>query len=92
VTQVVHKHLLVWDTAVTRLTLQGFARLIHVDRDTREQDKIALWFIVNDELRPSVVRTFHIVGTGHPVPPYPAKHVGSVLMAPYIWHVFEETD
>lgn len=88
--QTVHKHLLIWDAAVTRLTLPAFAGLIHVDRDTREPDKIALWFIVNDELRPSDVRTFHIVGTGHPIPKE-TKHVGSVRMEPYIWHVFEES-
>lgn len=89
-TQVVHKHLLDWQ-AETRLTLQAFARLIHVDRDTREPDKIALWFIVNNTIRPDDVRTFHIVGTGHPIPSR-TKHVGSVRMEPYIWHVFEETD
>jgi hypothetical protein len=89
--QTIHKHVLEWThDCVNRLTLQGFAKLIHVDRDTREPDAIALWFIVNDELRPSEVRTFHIVGTGHPVPAR-TKHVGSVIMKPYAWHVFEES-
>lgn len=85
--QVVHKHVL---TGVDNLKLQPFARLIHVDRDTRNPDSIAVWFIVNDALPAENVRTFHIVGDGHPVPRYPAKHVGSVLMTPFIWHVFEE--
>lgn len=89
--QTVHKHLLDWSPdCSTRLTLQGFARLIHVDRDTREPDRIAVWFEVNNELRPSEIRTFHIVGTGHPIPPR-TKHVGSVVMPPYVWHVFEVT-
>jgi len=88
--QTIHKHVLdLFDGASHRPVLQGFAKLIHVDRDEREPDKIALWFIVNDELRPSVVRTFHIVGMGHPMPAR-TKHVGSVRMEPYIWHVFEE--
>jgi hypothetical protein len=87
--QTVHKHLLIWDAAVTRLTLPAFAGLIHVDRDTRDRDKIALWFGVNDAIPADVVRTFHIVGTGHPIPKE-TKHVGSVRMEPYIWHVFEE--
>jgi hypothetical protein len=88
-TQTIHKHLLDWQ-AETRLTLQGFARLIHVDRDTREPDKIALWFEVNNQIPADTVRTFHIVGTGHPVPSR-TKHVGSVVMPPYVWHVFEES-
>lgn len=86
-TQVIHKYVLdMLDRQ--QLTLQAFARLIHVDRDTREPDKIALWFIVNDEIRPDDVRQFHIVGTGQPIPAA-CKHIGSVRMSPYIWHVFE---
>jgi hypothetical protein len=88
-TQVIHKHLLIWDKAVTLLALQPDAVLIDVGRDTRESDKIALWFIVDDARQATVVRTFHIVGTGHPVPTG-VKHVGSVLMPPFKWHVFEE--
>lgn len=90
-TQVVHKHLINFGCTIQLFRLQAFARLIHVDRDTREPDKIALWFIVNDAIPPDDIRTFHIVGTGHPVPSQ-TKHVGSVRMEPYIWHVFEETD
>lgn len=87
-TQTIHKWLLGW-TAETRLTLQPDAVLIDVDRDTRDPDRIALWFIVDDARPPTVVRTFHIVGTGRPIPKG-TKHVGSVLMPPYKWHVFEE--
>lgn len=87
--QTIHKHVLIWDAAVTRLTLPAFARLIDVGPDTRASDKIALWFIVNDAIPADVVRTFYIVGTGHPIPKG-TEHVGSVLMAPYKWHVFEE--
>lgn len=88
--QTVHKHVLEWSGSTShQLTLQTFAQLIHVDRDTREPDRVALWFVVNDTIPADDVRTFHIVGTGHPVPPR-TKHVGSVRMEPYIWHVFEE--
>lgn len=89
--QTIHKHMLDWSAdCITRLTLQPFARLIHVDRDTRSPDSIALWFEVNNHLPADTVRTFHIVGTGHPVPSR-TKHVGSVVMPPYVWHVFEES-
>jgi len=84
----VHKHLLDWQ-AETRLTLQASAQLVHVDRDTREPDKIALWFVVQVSRVMDDVRTFHIVGTGHPIPSG-TEHVGSVRMEPYIWHVVEE--
>lgn len=93
-TQVVHKHLLDWSQDYsTKLCLQAFARLIKVDRDTRQSDKIALWFIINDAIPADDVRTFYIVGTGWEIPNSTnVEHVGSVHMspAPFIWHVFEE--
>lgn len=85
----VHKHILDLQRGDRQtLTLQEYAKLIHVDRDTREPDKIGLWFLVDDQ-RSTEQRTFRIVGTGHPVPSTATPH-GSVLIPPYIWHVFEE--
>lgn len=89
-TQTIHKHLFGLKTP-TVLRLQPGAVLIDVGQDTRDSDSIALWFIVDDAQQATVVRTFHIVGTGHPIPPR-TKHVGSVLMPPFKWHVFEEIE
>lgn len=93
-TQTVHKHLLDWSKDYsTKLVLPAFARLIHVNRDTKQPDVIAPWFIVNDTIPADDVRTFHIVGTGWEIPnSAKVEHVGSVHMspAPFIWHVFEE--
>lgn len=91
-TQVVRRHLLDWSKDYsTKLCLQPFARLIHIDRDTREPDQIALWFIVDNTLPARNLRTFHIVGTGWEIPnSVNCKHVGSVRMDQFMWHVFEE--
>lgn len=37
-------------------------------------------------------RIFALVGTGHPCPPAPAKHVGSFFMngGQFVFHIFEE--
>lgn len=90
-TQTIHKHLLDWSQNYdTRVYVQPYARLIHVDRDTREPDKIALWFIVNDQLPAEDERLFYIIGTGWEIPNASMmQHVGSVRMEPFMWHVME---
>lgn len=62
------------------------AKAIHVDRDTREPGKIAVWFEVDPEC-PHVGYHLFICGTGHDLPDG-AEHIGSVVMPPFIWHVY----
>lgn len=85
----IHKELLDWTPdGQTSVFVQPFAKLIYVGLDTRDSQRLAVWFIVNDQLPKDVQRIFHIVGTEHEIPRF-TQHVGSVRMEPYIWHVFE---
>ena len=48
---------------------------------------LCLWAMVDPE-KSLVTRKIRIVGTGHTFDGY-AEHIGSVVMAPFVWHVFE---
>lgn len=51
--------------------------------------QLCVWAMVNPNsgLRP---RHLWIVGTGNPLPEVPLRFIGSVTIAPFVWHVFEE--
>ena len=49
---------------------------------------LCLWAMVEPDM-PKDVRHFSIVGTGNPMPAGLKKFIGTVLMPPYVWHVFE---
>jgi len=46
-----------------------------------------IWFEVETE-NPMEDRHFHVVGTGHPIPEQ-ARHVGSWISTPFVWHLYE---
>jgi hypothetical protein len=48
---------------------------------------VCLWAIV-DDASPKQTRQFIVRGTGYPVPSN-ARVVGSVVIEPFAWHVFE---
>lgn len=65
------------------------AKIIHVGLDPN--GACCLWAEVNT-LRFLVQRKFVIVGTGHSLddPIFdPSKHVGSLVDAPFVWHIYE---
>lgn len=50
--------------------------------------QLCLWAEV-ETTGESVVRTIWIVGTGNPIPKVAAAFIGTVLMPPFVWHVYE---
>ena len=48
---------------------------------------IMLWAQVVPE-RAKETRTFSVHGTGHPINP-DSEYVGTAMMPPFVWHVFE---
>jgi len=36
-------------------------------------------------------RIFYVLGTGHPFPSTPFKHIASFQQDIFVWHLFEET-
>jgi hypothetical protein len=47
------------------------------------------WAEVN-ETAPRVSVTIEIIGTGNPVAPARRRFIGTVLNAPFVWHVYEQ--
>lgn len=62
------------------------SKLLHIDN---QYETITLWIMVNPK-RTSIKRAFRVIGTGH-------KHedmnkwtyIGTVLIQPFVWHIFE---
>ncbi len=63
------------------------ATIVHVG--AQHSDTVSFWAIV-DEHAPTEHRSFMVVGTGHAFPDN-WRHVGSVLMEPFVWHLLEAT-
>jgi len=54
------------------------------------QNSPAMWFLV-DKDQPKEIRTFRVVGTGHPVD-FTGEFLGTCFVDQYVWHVFERND
>ena len=61
------------------------AEILHVDL---QDGLMCLWAKVDPDAS-EVDRRIHVSGTGNPCPD-DARHVGSVLMPPLVWHVWED--
>jgi hypothetical protein len=48
---------------------------------------LCLWCAVDSD-QPESELTIRIVGTGRPMPENAGKHIGTVTMPPFVWHVF----
>jgi hypothetical protein len=49
-----------------------------------------VWALVNPDLElEHQTHRFHIVGTGHPCPFSAHKHLETVIVGQFVWHVFE---
>jgi len=57
-----------------------------------QNGKLCLWALVNPNLV-SYIRTIEIIGTGNPIDKSPVerKFIGTAVINPFVWHVFERT-
>jgi hypothetical protein len=51
--------------------------------------ELSVWGEV-DKARPWANRTLRVVGTGNPFDARGHVHVGSIVVDPFVWHVYEE--
>ena len=68
--------------------IPGGSRILSVDN---QNGVLTLWAMVNTD-RPVEPRHIRIVGTGHEIADKAAaslEFIGTVLMDPFVWHVFE---
>ena len=61
------------------------ANIIHAGADPI--GGLCLWAEVDTDI-PPCTRTVYLRGTGHPLPPPEAKHIGSAVFGPFVWHVY----
>lgn len=54
------------------------------------QDSVLCLWVTVDPTRDPEPRLIFVSGTGNPCPNY-ARHIGSALMGPFVWHVWEST-
>lgn len=50
---------------------------------------ICVWALVEERAHTDI-RRFRVVGTGHPINLQKECHVGTCVMTPFVWHLFEE--
>lgn len=74
-------------SASRRGNVPGYAGVAHVARIG--PGEVALWVHVDTD-EPERAVMFRAYGTGHAIPD-DAKHVGTVLDGPFVWHVCEVT-
>ena len=53
----------------------------------KQAEQLRVWVEVDEDVKEEFEYTFYVVGTGHPVPEQ-SKHVGTVPIDPYIWHIY----
>lgn len=82
--KVIYKYTLTQE--VQDISLPILSKIVHVDS---QNENITLW-IKQDTEQTSIQRvTFYLVGTGQPVPDF-THHCGTVLIGPYVWHIFAD--
>lgn len=78
-------------TDIQTIRLPLGAKIISV---AEQRGRLCLWAIVNlDNVHPDSGELVEIaiVGTGNPVDTSGLKFIGTVVMNPFVWHVFEVT-
>jgi len=55
-------------------------------------DKLCVWALVDDTVPVSELKHFEVVGTGNPIinDEHKRRFIGTVLINPFVWHVFEK--
>lgn len=81
----IFKYNLVIDRTQT-VEMPAHARILSVDN---QQGNLCLWAEVDpDNYKED--RVISIYGTGNPTSSYPGIFIGSVVIDPFVWHVYEQ--
>jgi len=86
----------IWKYELTVTGLQDIdiptgSRLLSV---AKQDGRLCLWAMVAPQ-NATEKRCIEIIGTGNPVPwriGMERRHIGTVIMDPFVWHVFERVD
>lgn len=67
------------------LTMPKGAKLLSVGN---QKGNLCLWYSVDTDM-PNEDRVIEIVGTGNSVEPRSRDFIGTAVIDPFVWHVFE---
>lgn len=71
---------------VVGLEMPEKSHILHVEC---QHGMPCVWALVIPEST-KMLRTFCLIGTGHPITAALGKHVGTFQQGPFVWHMFEE--
>lgn len=71
--------------AAQNLMVPHGGKIVHV---ANQNNTPTLWIEVNSN-HVDEQRTFRMFGTGHPIEPAFWEHVGSCIITPFVWHIYE---
>lgn len=74
----------------SKIDLPEGARLVHLAAEPTNRDVALMWFEVDTDA-PKRPRYFAVCGTGYPIPDS-GVHVGTVIVAPFVWHVYQMSE
>jgi hypothetical protein len=84
--QTIYKcRLSITDEQILMIPLSNSNRFFSVGLDP--SGHLCLWYAVDTD-QPASELTVRIVGTGREMPENAGKHIGTVTMQPFVWHVF----
>ena len=71
------------------LAVHGWPDIVHVGPATPGEDAPAVWIEQDPASDEIVTIRVQVVGTGHPLPDGPSRHIGSAWCGAFMWHVYE---
>jgi hypothetical protein len=76
-------------TDIQKLTITEGAQILSV---ANQNGNLCLWVMLVPHLR-KVKRTIEIIGTGNPIEEgIERKFIGTAVINPFVWHVFERLE
>lgn len=75
-------------TGFQEVAMPKAARILSV---ANQNGNLCLWALCDADQKEYVARQIEIIGTGHPISLNSREFIGTVIVAPFVWHVFERT-
>lgn len=75
-------------TGFQEVAMPKAARILSV---ANQNGTLCLWALCDSAQKEYVARQIEIIGTGHPISLNSREFIGTVIVEPFVWHVFERT-
>lgn len=75
-------------TGFQEVAMPKAARILSV---ANQNGTLCLWALCDAAQKEYVARQIEIIGTGNPMSLNSREFIGTVIVVPFVWHVFERT-